>query len=324
MRVAVVGAGAVGGYLGAELVRAGHDVVFVDVGEHLRAIRDCGLAIRSPLGNFVAKGRAEMDPAAVGESDLVLFTVKSYHNAAALETLKRIACASTSVLTLQNGVDSIDQVAAAVGTGRVVGGAAYLATGIVGPGVIEQTGSIRRIVMGEVFGERSGVSARVAAIARAFRDGGIEVEEVANARVPIWQKFIYLSVIAGLCASTRLPIGPLWTEPAFRELFMDAVGEVVRVARAEAVALPDDINDRILHYVANVSPAMRPSLLIDLSQGKPLEVDALLGSVVRRGQATGVPTPIMRVLYRVLQPHANGTSAAANIASGVVASPASV
>jgi 2-dehydropantoate 2-reductase len=306
MHVAIVGSGAVGGYYGAKLARAGHTVSFVARGAHLRAIRERGLMIWSPLGDFTVKAAAEDDTARIGPVDVVLYAVKTYDNATALPMLTPLLGPSTVVVTLQNGVDSPDEVAAVVGADRVLGGPTYIATAIGAPGFIEQTGLHRRIVFGEVFGPRTAVSPRVQAIADAMAKADIQAEPQADARVPMWEKFIYLAPFAAFTGAARLPIGPLWSDPVIRQQFLDAVLEVERVARAEGVAVPGGVLDRVIAYVDALPAGTRSSLLIDLQLGKRTELESLAGSVVRRGKAAGVPTPIMAALYSVLRPHAAG------------------
>jgi 2-dehydropantoate 2-reductase len=307
MRFAILGSGAVGGYYGARLVQAGHDVAFLARGAHLKAIREHGLAIKSVLGDFVAHAQAEDDPIRVGPVDVIVLAVKTYDNASALPMLKAMMDRSTVVLTLQNGVDSPDAVAGVVGREAVLGGATYIATALAAPGLIEQTGVHRRIVFGEVSGEDPvKTSPRVDAIAAAMNQADIQVEAVADARVPLWQKFVYLAPFAAFTGAARLPIGPLWSDPAIRELFLEAVREVERVARAEGVALAGDVIAPVIKYVDLLPPSTRSSLLIDLQQGKKIELESLPGSVVRRGARAGVPTPIMAGLYAVLKPYADG------------------
>jgi 2-dehydropantoate 2-reductase len=215
------------------------------------------------------------------------------------------------VLTLQNGVDSVDEVASAVGKTRVLGGATYVATALVRPGLIVQTGTHRRVVFGEVFGDLPRLSERVQLLAQALADADIQVEAVPDARVPLWEKFIYLAPFAGFTGATRLPAGPLWNMPQVRDQFLAAVREVVLVARGEGVPIAPDLLDRIIEYMNALPPATPSSLLIDLSQGKRIEVEALQGSVVRRSRALGVPTPIMDTLYAVLKPYEEGPPAPA-------------
>ena len=306
MRFAIVGSGAVGGYYGAKLARAGHDITFIARGAHLAAIRARGLSIRSPLGDFVAHARAEEDPANVPPVDVAVFAVKAYSNHDALPILKAIVRDHTVALTLQNGVESVDEVAATVGASRVLGGSTYVATALSEPGLIEQTGTHRRVVFGEVAGDTSRVSDRVQRIDEAFAGADITSEAVADARVPIWEKFCYLSPFAGFTGAARLPIGPIWSDPSGRAIMIAAFREVEAVARAGGVALPDGVVDRIVTYVDSIPASTRSSLLIDLQQRKPIEVEALVGAVVRRGAAAGVATPLMAALYAVLKPHASG------------------
>jgi len=307
MHVAFVGAGAVGGYYGAMLARAGHRVSFVARGAHRDAIASAGIRVLSEaVGNFTAKAAAESDPARIGPADVVVLAVKTYANAEAIPLIRPLMGPGTTVLTLQNGVDSAEEVAAVVGERQTIAGATYIATAIDAPGVIRQTGSHRRIVMGECFGATGAVSDRVRAIEAAMKAADIHAEAVADARPAIWEKFTYLAPFAAFTGAARLPIGPLWADAHCRATFLDAVGEVAAVARAHAIALPPDHRQRIDVYATALPPTTRSSLLIDLSQGKPIEVEALQGSVVRRGKATGVPTPIMSALYAVLKPHALG------------------
>jgi 2-dehydropantoate 2-reductase len=307
VRIVIFGSGAVGGYYGAKLARAGLQVTFIARGAHLAAIRERGLTIRSPLGDFTVHAPAEADPARVGPVDLVLYAVKTYDNPTAIPRLAPlVGRATTVVLTLQNGVDSVDELAAAVGEQAVLGGATYVATALVAPGLIEQTGTHQRIVFGEVFGDRREVSPRVDAIARTLAAAGIDVEAVADARVPLWEKFIYLAPFAAFTGAARLPIGPLWRDPETRALLIDAMREVERVARAEGIGVGADVCERIGRYLDAIPPSTRSSLLIDLTAGKRIEVEALQGALVRRGRARGVSTPIMAALYAVLKPWADG------------------
>ena len=173
-------------------------------------------------------------------------------------------------------------------------------------GLIEQTGTSRRIVFGEIFGDPPRLTDRVLRLRDVLGDADIQAEAVADARPPLWQKFIYLAPFAGFTGAARLPFGPLWRDEFIRGQFHAAFREVEAVARAEGVDLPADLDDRLRTYTDALPPSTRSSLLIDLSQGKRIEVEALQGSVVRRGGRLGVPTPIMAALYAALKPHADG------------------
>lgn len=309
MKFAFVGAGAVGGYYGAMLARAGSDVSFVARGAHGAAIAKHGIRILSEaVGDFTARAAAETDPARIGPVDVAILTVKTYDNATAIPLLKPLIGPRTTVLTLQNGVDSAEEVAAIVGQAATLAGATYIATAMESPGVIRQTGSHRRIVFGECAGTPAAVSPRVQAIADVMKAADIHAEPVADARPAVWEKFTYLAPFAAFTGAARLPIGPLWADAHCRAMFLQAVGEVTAVARAHGVTLPADHLQRIDVYATALPPSTRSSLLIDLSQGKRIEVEALQGSVVRRGLKVGVPTPVMAALYAVLKPHAHGGS----------------
>jgi 2-dehydropantoate 2-reductase len=306
MRFGILGSGAVGGFYGARLARAGHDVTFIARGAHLAAIRARGLEVRSPaLGDFVVRAAAEEDAARVGPVDVVLVAVKAYDNATALPVAGRMLGPASSILTLQNGVDSVSELAALYGRSAVIGGTTYVATSIVAPGVIEQNGTHRRIVLGEVFGDPPQLSARVCAIRDAMVGADIQAEAVADGRTPIWEKFILLATMAGFTGAARQPIGPLWADEQIRARFLDGCREVERVARAEGVEVAADLIDRISAYVVDLPASMRSSLLIDLLQGKRIELEALQGAVVRRAARAGVPVPIIATLYAVLKPWAD-------------------
>ena len=307
MRFAILGSGAVGGYYGAKLARAGHDVTFIARGAHLAAIRERGLLVRSSaLGDFSVSAPAEEDTTRVGRVDVVILAVKTYDNATALPLIRPMLGRDSAVLTIQNGVDSPHEVAAVVGDGPVIGGTTYIATALASPGIIEQTGIHRRIVFGEVFGELPRLSARVVSIHDALNRADIQSEAVDDGRAPIWEKFIFLVTLAGFTGAARLPIGPLWSDPVIRAQFLDGCREVERVARAEGVPVRADVIDRIATYVSAIPGTMRSSLLIDLSQGKRIEVEALHGAVVRRAARAGIPVPIMSTLYALLKPYAAG------------------
>ena len=307
MRVAILGSGAVGGYYGAKLARAGHDVTFIARGAHLAAIRERGLEIRSPMvGDFTVRARAEEDTSKIGAVDLAIVAVKAYDNATALPLLRPMLGDSTNVLTLQNGVDSVAEVSAVAGETRVIGGTTYIATALAAPGVIEQNGTHRRIIFGEVFGGLPRISERVLSIHDAFSGADIQSETAPDGRVPIWEKFIFLAPTAGFTGAARLHIGPLRTDPFIREQYFKACREIEQIARVEGVPVSTDMMTKIASYVDGIPATMRASLLIDLSQGRKIEVETLLGSVVRRGERAGVPTPINATLYAVLKPYAKG------------------
>ena len=257
------------------------------------------------IAGLIVRAAAEDDTARVGPVDVVIVAVKAYDNATALPLIAPMLGPGSAVLTLQNGVDSVAEVARISGEAAVIGGTTYIATALAAPGVIEQTGTHRRIVFGEVFGDLPRTSERVLRIHEALAGADIQSEPAPDGRVPIWEKFIFLVSLAGFTGAARLPIGPVWADPFVRAQFLEGCREIERLARAEGVPVAADVVDRIGKYVEGIPGSMRSSLLIDLSQGKRIEVEALHGSVVRRAAQAGVPVPIMSTLYAVLKPWAD-------------------
>ena len=307
MRFAILGSGAVGGYFGAKLARAGQEVSFVARGAHLEAIRAKGLAIQSAtLGDFVVRASAESDTGRIGPVDVAVVSVKAYDNSTALPMLKPLVGPDTVVLTLQNGVDSADEVAAVVGEPHLLGGTTYVATALEAPGLIVQTGVHRSIIFGEVFAGRGHITPRVKAIADVLASADIQVTPVDDARVPIWDKFVYLAAFSGFTGASRLAIGHIWKYPHVREMFYACSREIAAVAKAEGVTISADRFETLKEYMANIPPTTRSSLLIDLEQGKRIEVEALQGAAVRRAAKHGVPVPIVSTLYALLKPWENG------------------
>jgi 2-dehydropantoate 2-reductase len=302
MKFAILGSGAVGGYFGARLARAGQDVTFVARGAHLEAIRAKGLEVKSAaLGDFRVHAAAESETGKIGPVEVVIVSVKAYDNATALPMLTPMMGPDTVVLTLQNGVDSVNEVAAVVGESRVLGGTTYVATALEGPGLIVQTGVHRSIIFGEVFGNLRSISPRVQAIADILATADIQVTPVADARVPIWDKFVYLVAFSGFTGASRLPIGPIWKHPKVQEMFYATSREIAAIAEAEGVTISANRFDMLKDYMENIPPTTRSSLLIDLEQGKRIEVEALQGAAVRRAQKLGVPVPITSTLYALLK-----------------------
>jgi 2-dehydropantoate 2-reductase len=318
MRIAILGSGAVGGYFGAKLARSGQDVTFIARGAHRDAIRAHGLRIQSAqLGDFVVQAPAESDTTKAGPVDLVIVSIKAYDNATALPMLKPMIGADTTVLTLQNGVDSVDEIAAVIGPQHVLGGTTYVATALEAPGLIVQTGVHRSIIFGEVFGLPTEASAkagrvtpRVQQIADALAAADIQVSAVPDARVPIWDKFVYLVAFSGFTGASRLAIGHIWKYPHVQEMFYAASREIAAIAKAEGVTISADRFDTLKEYMDRIPPTTRSSLLIDLEQGKRIEVEALQGAAVRRARKHGVPVPIVSTLYALLKAWEHGNTEA--------------
>jgi 2-dehydropantoate 2-reductase len=299
MKIGVVGAGGVGGYYGARLASAGAEVGLIARGDHLAAIREHGLRVRADDADFVVHVAASDDPAKIGPCDAVIFSVKSYDTDQAAALLGPLLKPETGVLSLQNGVDNEEKIAARIGPERVLGGVSFILAHIAEPGVVEQVGSVRRVVFGELDGSRS---ERVTQLLAEFRKAGIDTDLADDIRIVLWDKFAYLCALAGLTAVTRLPIDKLLAVPETRKLFREVVREVSLVASAEGVELAGDIVDQKTAFAESLGPDSYSSLHHDLVTGRRLELDALHGELTRRAARHGIPVPVSETIYSLLKP----------------------
>lgn len=304
MRIAVVGAGGVGGYFGAKLARAGESVVVLARGAHLDAIRRDGLRVRSALeGEFVAKVEAVDSFAGQPPVDAALFCVKSFDTESAAAALRPVLGPDTGVLSLQNGVDNEDKIDAVLGAGRALGGAAYVFATIEAPGVIAHT-LLGRIVLGELDGR---ISERATRLRDALARAGVPVELVADIRRVLWQKYLMISAQAGVTSVARAPIGVIRETPETWRMYRAIVEELAALGRGAGVPLPDDVVETILAAARALAPQAYSSLHHDLVHGKRLELEALHGHAVRLGERLGVPTPTVATVYAALKPHTAGS-----------------
>jgi 2-dehydropantoate 2-reductase len=305
MRIAVLGSGGIGGYYGALLADGGHDVVFVARGAHLEAMRQRGLTIRTPGGELTRPVTAVADTRDVEPVDLVLFSVKSYDTAPAARLLEPLVTRSTTVLTLQNGLDNAEAIAAVVGGGAVILGAVYVALQLAGPGIVVRSGGDGKIV----FGESSGaVTDRVRRITTAFQVSGLPHVVSTDIGRVLWEKFLFIAGIGGVTALARAGIGPLLASPEGRALLTASCEEIAAVARAEGARLPAGAVEAVIAQAATVPAPWRSSMARDLEDGRRLEVDALSGAVVRRGLRHGIPTPVHQAIAACLSLHQPSTA----------------
>ena len=307
MKIAVVGAGGVGGGFGAALAKAGADVTFVARGAHLAAMKSAGLKIESPRGDTHLKPtQATDDPASIGQVDVVLFCVKLWDLESAAEHIKPIVGPKTAVIPLQNGIDAAERLTLILGAGAVMGGVAQISASIIQPGVIRQVGTFMRMIFGELDGSRSKRAEDFLALClKAGFDATLSDQIVTE----LWMKFIPLATNASMTAVTRLPIGKLRDDPDVRAVFLAAITEVIEVGRTKGIALPADALSRTLDFIGHTPPAMKASMALDLERGNRLELPWLSGKVVELGREVSVPTPTHDLLYALLKPFIMGTPA---------------
>jgi 2-dehydropantoate 2-reductase len=303
MRIAVMGAGSIGGYFGGMLARGGNQVSLIARGPHLQAIRDHGLRLITDDEEFSVHCRSSDDPSHVGPVELVLLTVKTYHNQQAAPAMLPLLDGNTSVLCLQNGIDSYRAAADVVGTSRVLPGAAYIEASLPQPGVVRQTGGVVRIAFGEPQG---GDSQRGRLIHQTLEQSGIPSLFTEDIQQTLWSKFLFIATMAGVTAMSRETMAELMPRPEWRRVIVGCMEEIECVGRAAGVNLPSDIVASTIGYIEGSLEQMHASMHSDIVAGRPLELEALNGAVVRAGRDAGVPTPINDVLYAMLKPYVNG------------------
>jgi 2-dehydropantoate 2-reductase len=305
MRIAVVGAGGVGGGFGAALAKAGADVTFIARGAHLAAMKSKGLRIEGGRGEtHLVPTQATDDPKTVGPVDYVLFCVKLWDVESAGEHIKPLVGPNTAVIPLQNGIDAPERLLPILGPTAVMGGVAQISASIVEPGVVRQVGTFMRLLFGELDGSPS---ARGEALLAMCQKAGFDATLSDQIVTELWLKFILLATNASVVAVARQPIGRLRDDPDMKLQFIAAYNEVIAVGKARGVKLPADTLDRMLAFNAGAPPTMKPSMALDLERGNRIELPWLGGKVVELGRQLGVPTPTHAFMYAALKPYVMGT-----------------
>jgi 2-dehydropantoate 2-reductase len=307
MRIAVIGAGGVGGGFGAALAKAGADVTFVARGKHLDAMLTRGLVVKGGRGEtHLVPTRATDDPAKIDKVDVVLFCVKLWDVESAGAQIKPLIGPETAVIPLQNGIDAAERLIPILGAAAVMGGVAQISASITEPGVITQVGTFMRMIFGELDGRRTKRGEEFLALCQK---AGFDATLSEAITTELWMKFILLATNASITAATRQPIGRLRDDPDIRPVIVAAFKEVIEVGRASGVTLPADALDRILDFIGHAPPAMKASMALDLERGNRLELPWLGGKVVELGRKLNVPTPVHGMMYALLKPYIMGTPA---------------
>ncbi|WP_137043592.1 ketopantoate reductase family protein [Pseudolabrys sp. FHR47] len=305
MRIAAMAAGAVGGYFGARLAAAGHDVFFIARGANLAAIKANGLKIESVHGDLhLPKVNVTDDPKSVGPVDIVLFAVKLWDTEKAAELTRPMVNDTTRVITLQNGVDSVERLAPILGAEQTVGGVTYIATTIAAPGVIKHTSAFAKMSFGRADKKQDATLDQFVAAGKA---AGLDLGLSPDITTERWKKFIFLTAMSGATATFRSSIGPIAADPELRDFFKQLMEEAYAVGRAKGAALDRSIIDeRMAQITGNIEPGMKASMAHDLERGNRLELNWLSGKVQALGRELGIPTPASDVVCTVLKLHRMG------------------
>ena len=303
MKIAAMGAGGVGGYFGARLQQAGHDVTFFARGRHLEAIRTNGLKVESPHGNACLKVRVLEDPREANVVDVVLFAVKLWDTEAAAEKLRPVVGPGTAIIPFQNGVESIARLRKVFPEKAVLGGSAYIATRVKSPGVIEHTGEMSRLQFGPVLPSQKD---KAVAFLAACREAKINAEIPDDIVRANWEKFVFLVAVSSATAVARAQLGVVRSDPDLRWLFEQAMRETWRLGRARGVALADDFVEARVKFADGLHADMKASLAHDLENRGRLEAPWLCGAVARMSEEAGLDAPVNRAVYAALKPYIDG------------------
>jgi len=300
MRIAIFGAGSVGGYFGGRLSQAGEDVVFIARGTHLNAMRTHGLRVDSINGDFVLKKvQATDDPSKIGKVDMVLVGVKAWQVPEAAEAMQPMIGSETFVLPLQNGLEAPDQLSQAIGAQHVLGGLCGLFCYVAKPGHIVHAGTDPFLKFGEQDNHRS---QRVELLLDTFARAGVKAEIPPNIQVAMWMKFLLITVWSGMGAVTRAPVGIWRSLPDTREIAEKSLQEIIAVAAARDISLPEEALQMTMRMYDGLVPQSTASLQRDIMAGRPSELEAQIGAVVRFGKEADVATPQHTFIYRSLLP----------------------
>lgn len=290
MRIAVIGAGGVGGYYGGLLARGGHEVTLLARGEHLAAVRQHGLEIRFHDERFVAQVSAVVSASEIGGTDVVLLAVKSYSLAEVTPAVRFLSERGGVVLPLLNGVDTIERlVVSSVAEKQILGGLTTISVAKIAPGIIERRSNFAKLIVGEVNGQ---VSARVERIVSAFAAVSVDARASTDITLDLWRKFAFIATVAAACGLSRTPIGPVRNAALGNVLLERSVREIAAVAQARAVPFSDQDIEQTLTTIAGLAPQIKPSFLLDLERGGPTELEILSGAVARMGRELNIATPI--------------------------------
>jgi 2-dehydropantoate 2-reductase len=304
MKIAVIGAGGVGGYFGARLARSGHDVQFLARGEHLRAMRERGLEIRSDVESFTLPSpSATDDPAQLAVADVMLVATKLWDLEPTARQVAGAVGAHTVVVPFQNGVDAVDLLGRGIPRERIAAGVAYISAVIGAPGVIAMTGTMARLRVGALQPAQSDT---LKAFVRAGEAAGFATEFVEDPTRMLWEKFIGLNALSAMTAVTRQPIGVIRADPDMRATLQAVIGEGVELANRGGVSLPAEFAQGVLSFMDTLPESMRASMAHDLLAGRRLEAPWLCGAVARRASAVGLPVPVNATIWAALKPFVDG------------------
>jgi 2-dehydropantoate 2-reductase len=299
MRIFIAGAGGVGGYFGGLLAKAGYDVTFLARGEHLAAIRKRGLAIKGAYGDFEIKpAKTVATIAEITNPELIILTVKTYDSASVARELSEVVDRNTVIISFQNGIDNDSDIKKHIKDAKVFPGLAFVSATRIAPGLILQTGELRRLIFGD---RKLPNSEQLQTIEKIMRSAEIDAHVSDDITRDLWKKFILVNAFSGMTAICRASIGEVLSNPVTRKAYERCVREAIEVARMLKVNIPDTIFDDVMGITETFTPDSKSSLLVDIENGRPCEIEALNGTLVRLAEKSNIDLPVNELIYGVIK-----------------------
>ncbi|MBU4225487.1 MAG: ketopantoate reductase family protein [Chloroflexi bacterium] len=300
MKIAIMGSGGIGAYYGGLLARAGNEVTFIARGAHLEAIRKNGLQIKSGYGDFLVKpAQATDNPLEIGPVELALVCVKTPATEQAAQAIRPLIAPQTAVMSLQNGIDAAERIGAVIGMEHMLGAATWISVAIEAPGVVRHFSQFRRIVFGELDGQ---TTCRAQAVLERLQGSRATAELSSDISKVLWTKFVFISAASAVGSLTRLEMGDYRAVPETRSLLIAIMREVEALARAQNIALDDDVVEKSLAFIDASAPSIKASMQRDIETGHVSELEAIIGVIGRKGRELGLPTPVSDIVYAALLP----------------------
>ncbi|MEW5805129.1 MAG: 2-dehydropantoate 2-reductase [Patescibacteria group bacterium] len=299
MKIYIVGSGGVGGYLGAVLAKAGNEVVFLARGEHYQAIKTRGLEVKSVVGDFrVYPTQAVNSVKEISDPDLIIFAVKTYDTEGLAKQLAGVVNEKTAIITFQNGVGNDEQIKQYLNKAKIYPGVVYIISTKTRPGLIEQTGGLRKFI----FGNRKNTeNFELKEIEQIFKNAGVDTVLSGEIELELWRKFLFILPFSGMTAICRSPIGKVLADPITNNLYQKCLNEALSVAKVKGVKLEPGSFERIMDISKTTDPNSKSSLLVDIEKGRKTEIETLNGSLVKLAQELDIETPINELIYGAIK-----------------------
>ena len=299
LKVGVIGTGAVGGYFGGKLAKAGFDVTFIARGVILEALKTKGLTIKSFMGDFtIKKPKVTSSFKDLMNMDIVLLCVKSYSTREIAKALKPILKKDTIVISMQNGIENEEILSETLGTERIMGSVVFITSSVQEPGLIKHT-SYGKIILGELNGQ---ITERLKMIEKMFFESGVPTSTTSSIKTELWKKLMLNIPYNGFTALTRSPLENYFEVTEAQECFMRALKEVQLVAKKEGYNITDEDVENALKFTKTEGfTTFKSSTLLDIEAGKPVEIDALQGAVIQAANRHKIDIPINKLLYSLLK-----------------------